>query len=94
MDIAWDMETAAADTRGEQAQQAREDAAAVDETWLDIVRLFPRDFTPAAPSQEVAGRESHVRMPSGECIAVPCLVITSVITPRPSFFRRLFTLGV
>lgn len=91
MDITWEYETAAAERRGEYNAQMREDTVAAEDTWLDLVRLFSRERAQA--TTEVAVRETRVIMSSGQSIAVPYVVVSSVITPRPSFFRRLFTLG-
>lgn len=93
MDIAWEYETAAADIRGEHARQAREDAAAVDETWVDFVRIFSSstDEPKAELSEEFT---ALVVMSSGERITVPNVVLwSSVPVRRPSLFRRLFTMG-
>lgn len=92
MDITWEYETAAADTRADMNRQAREDAAQVEAAWLDFVALFPVSREDM-PSVEVSTEVTRAVMSSDVvCVVAPPVVATTV-SPRPSFFRRLFTLG-
>lgn len=93
MDITWEYETAAADTRADMNRQAREDAAQVEAAWLDFVALFPVSREDM-PSVEVSTEVTRVVVSSGAVVMVEPLVVKAVASPRPSFFRRLFTLGV
>lgn len=43
MDITWDIETAAADTRADMNRQAREDRERGESAWLEFVSLFSRE---------------------------------------------------
>lgn len=93
MDITWEYETAAADTRADMNRQAREDAAQVEAAWLDFVALFPVSREDM-PSVEVSTEVTRVARSSGVVCMVAPLVVATTVSPRPSFFRRLFTLGV
>jgi len=92
MDITWEYETAAADTRADMNRQAREDAAQVEAAWLDFVALFPVSREDM-PSVEVSTEVTRAVMSSGVVCMVAPPVVAATVSPRPSFFRRLFTLG-